>query len=230
VPSLHVSPRLAPMDPQLCTYVRWFARPTKAQRSRLFYLSHDVSKVRLFSSFVLVFVASPLTWGAGSGFHVLSVCVICVVPLWVMNTTLFFTAPLLPRCGTVTPSSLNKFASPSRSLRQFIWQADLRAVVSFISDAFQARADLRTSRRRHVCGCPPIPPPPSLPYSFAPFHWCSSSGPLCGPFFLVSTSACVVDILSCPRGWTDVTSSSLQEWREKDQPNVQGREPQGFKL
>jgi hypothetical protein len=39
-----------------------------------------------------------------------------------------------------------------------------------------------------------------------------------------------VDISSCPRGWTDVSSSSLQEWREKDQPNVQGREPQCFKL
>eukprot|EP00884_Botryococcus_braunii_P001822 jgi/Botrbrau1/11640/Bobra.0209s0030.1 len=59
-----------------------------------------------FSGFVLVFMAFPLTWAADNGFRAFSTCVICVVPLWVMNTSSLFTVPLLPLCGTVTPSCL----------------------------------------------------------------------------------------------------------------------------
>jgi hypothetical protein len=57
-------------------------------------------------------MAFPLTWAADNGFRAFSACVICVGPLWVMNTTLSFTVPLLARCGTVTPSCLMVLLGP----------------------------------------------------------------------------------------------------------------------
>jgi hypothetical protein len=184
-----------------------------------------------FSGFVLVFMAFPLTWAADNGFRAFSACVICVVPLWVMNTTLSFTVPLLPRCGTVTPSCLMVLLGPfgsSFGTLTCVRLSPLPRMHSRLALTSAGYGDLAAA----TCVAPPPPPffPSPFPFSFAPFCFSPSFGHLLWSVRLVSASVCFVDISSCPRGWTDVTSSALQEWSEKDQSNVQGPKPQCFKL
>jgi hypothetical protein len=105
------------------------------------------------SGFVLVFMAFPLTWAADNGFRAFSACVICVVPLGDEHHHKFvFHCPALTAVRDRYPQL---FSGPSRSLRQFIWHADLRAVVSFISDSLQAHADLAAATC--VAAPPPLP-------------------------------------------------------------------------
>ena len=135
-----------------------------------------------FSGFVLVFMDFPLIWAADSGFRVFSASVICVVPLWVMNTTLFFTVPLFPRCGTVTPSCLlvplghfgSSFGKPI-------------CVRLYPSSGMHSRLVQTSAGCGDLAAAPSVAAPPSFspsPFSYVPLGVTPSFGSLGWPGFL----------------------------------------------
>ena len=160
-----------------------------------------------FSGFVLGFMAFPLTWAADTGFRAFSACVICVAPLWVMNTTLSFTVPLLLRCGTVTPTwllvLLDRFGSSFGTLT-CVRLSPLSRMHSRLVLIYAGYGDLAAATS---VAAPLIPLPSPFGCSvMSVFDLRMATS--CGPFFIVSVCVRVVDISSCPSGWTDEISSS----------------------
>jgi hypothetical protein len=117
-----------------------------------------------------------------TGFRAFSACVICVVPLWVMNTTLSFIVPLLARCGTVTPSCsmvlLGPFGSSFGTLT-CVRLSLLSRMHSSLVLPYAGYGDLAAATC--VAAPPPFSPPPS-PFRLFLFVFHLRLATSCGPF------------------------------------------------
>lgn len=136
---VHNSPRLAPRDPLVCTYAKWFGQPSSLQRRRLLYLPLNVKRVRTFIRFRLGVHHLPIDRGRQHRIpRDQRTCDMCNSAVGDEHHFIFHCQALAP----LREQFSWLFSSGSYSLQKFVWQADLEGVVNFVYEAFKLRSQL----------------------------------------------------------------------------------------
>ena len=140
---LHVAPMFCPSGrAQLCTYFRWFRRPLHVPRARLFSLLIDARRLRVFLRFRMGVHGLPIDAGRQRGVaRSERRCDMC--PTGAVGDEYHFVF-VCPALAPVRAHYAALFRPSFRTLRAFLWQEDILAVVRFVYDCFQVRSQLQT--------------------------------------------------------------------------------------
>ena len=138
---LSVLPLFCPSErAQLCSYHRLFRRLANISRPALLFLPLPVSHLRVFFRFRMGVHGLPIDMGRRRGIpRLLRHCDMCGTGAVGDEHHFIFTCPAL---APVRERFRPLFASGTRSLRLFIWQQDLCAVVHFVNACFAFRSSL----------------------------------------------------------------------------------------
>ena len=138
---LRVVPLFCPSErAQLCSYYRWFRRLANISRQALLFLPLPASYLRVFFRFRMGVHGLPIDVGRRRGIpRLLRHCDMCGTGAVGDEHRFIFMCPAL---APVRERFRHLFASGTRSLRLFIWQRDLCAVVRFVHACFAFRSSL----------------------------------------------------------------------------------------